>query len=263
MNVPHLSLELDSSKILDCFDRPGLDGIVEILPSLTFAERVIWALSGVKKASSFDLEVDGLRISPNTVEQALMEAGLVYRPADKIHPENVVAQYGWNPSPLAHKDQPYRNRDLLLAQWFDYPVCCVEGYRDYYDTLYDETLLNFPFRDIRDARQLDDYAFPGGVRNLERFREVVDYFASTKKHGYPKPIGSLVEPLRVGLGRIYSDSSFNLILHFCYPAGNIECPDFRKKGVDMYSVLASGVSVEYASLVAQRSVFMDRNNICF
>ena len=271
--IPFIELRLDKEKLGDALadcevPESGIEAMARILPKLKFAERVIWACSGVKRCSSFSYkpDIDEGRVAEEDVTAMLEAAGLAYRLPDDCFPEPTVTAGEWDISHVkANMNQPYRKRDKELARWFDYPACCVDGYRKYFDRQLDAILSAVPFKNITDAKGLDEYVYINGVKDEERFKEVGEYYrqACTDNPELKPARRKLIEPIREELNQRYDSPAFNLLLHFCFPVHDYGCGAFSRKANEMYDVLRKCVNEDYANLVVSRSILMDHAGICF
>ena len=271
--IPFVPIEINKNKFtkelsLYNVEKESIDVLCEVLPTLTFAERVIWAIAKVKRCSSinFQIDIDNGRCLEKDVLSMFDICGLSFNSPGRCYPESVVSVNGWKiDEDKANIELPYRERDSELARWFDYPVCCVQGYRDYFDQMYNALLSNFPFKGMKHAKELDDYAYPNSKRDIKKFKEVGNHIIKVREE-HPELVitrKQLIEPIRESMNKLYDNPSYNLLLHFCLPVHDYNCPNFRQKAHDMYEILRKAVSENYADLIVKRTIFMDEKNICF
>jgi len=263
MDIPFIPFTMDKTKLSG-----ELEKYSELLAQLTFAERIIWAVTSVKKASSFDFQQDIVegRCLEQDVLTMLSELGLSFNPPTQCYPEPSISQINWNiDESKASMDLPYRERDAELARWFDYPSCCVKGYRTFFDQNLDFLLENNPFKNMKSVLELDAYIYPENKKDNSRFKEAGEYI---KKIRLANPWmvssrGLLTQPIREEMKKTYDDSSYHLLLHFCLPIHDWNCPNFKQQTQQMYGVLKDLISEDYAELVVKRTIAMDDQNVCF
>lgn len=271
--MAHISFKINESKFnkeLDLYEVPkkGRKTLISLLPSLEYAERVLWVVTGIKKCSSFEYksDVDKGRVSENHLLEMFDLMNLSYNSANQCFPESTVSQKNWAiDEQQANMDLPYRERDQELARWFGYPQCCVQGYRKYFDQVFDNVLSKFPLKNVKTAEDLDTYAYPNGKKDPKLFKEVGNHLRKIRQDHPNLFINrrELIEPIRTEMKELYEDNSFYLLLHFCLPVHNPNCQLFREKTSAMYSVLKRAIGEHYANAVVDRTFDLDQKSICF
>lgn len=273
VEMPFIEFSVDEKNLdalLEKYDIQvgGNKKFFSVLPSLTFAERVLWAITGVKKCSSFEYkrDVESGRCTEEDVLLMLQSLNLQFNPSNDCYPESTISLVDWSiDKQKAHMDLPYRERDGELARWFGYPSCCVTGYREYFDQKHNNILAKHPFKEITTAKELDTYVYPNGRVSKKRFGEVVDHFQHVNT-GHPHLSVSrseLIEPIRNKMSEFYEDKSFYLLLHFCLPVHDPHCSAFRTQTKEMHTILQQGAGEKYADAIIQRSWEMDQQSDCF
>ncbi len=271
--VYFIPLEINKPEFMKQAGKYGLAeqdkiSLYDLLPNLTFAERVIWAITGIKKCSSFVIEpdIETGRCSKNKVLSSLESLGLSYNPPSNGYPESTVSLKNWKlDETKASLELPYRQRDIELARWFDLPPCCTQGYRAHMDKKYSALLAQFPFKDMKTEIELETYAYPVGRKDNEKFLEVADHIRKKSAENLELVVSrkDLVATIRSKLQKNSDHPSKNLFLHFCWPIHNPSCHQFKDKAEKMYNVLRDLVNKNYADSITARNILMDQQNSCF